>query len=167
MKALKLYSKTVQRPQNEGMVPKPYTTVVKSESLAAVKRQGQVVKVCEVKPTPKQDRELETLNWLRTFLKPGDEILTVLRHVSRSGMSRSIDLYVVKKGNPIQLSRRVAEALDMKIDETNGGIKIGGCGMDMGFALVYNLAATIFPDGVSHRGLRHSDGGYGLRHQWL
>ena len=93
MKALKLYSKTVQRPQNEGMVPKPYTSVVKSESLAAVKRQGHVVKVSEVKPTAKQSRELETVNALRTFLKPGDEILTVLRHVSRSGMSRSIDLY--------------------------------------------------------------------------
>ena len=107
------------------------------------------------------------MNALRTFLKPGDEILTVLRHVSRSGMSRSIDLYIVKKGKPSQLSRRVAEALDMKLDETNGGIKIGGCGMDMGFALVYNLGATIFPDGVSRRGVRHSDGGYGLRHEWL
>lgn len=46
--------------------------------------------------TDKQDAVLE----LRKLLKPGTTVYTVLRHVSASGMSRRIDLYIMRKGEP-------------------------------------------------------------------
>jgi hypothetical protein len=34
---------------------------------------------------------------LRRYLRPGTTVYTVLRHVSASGMSRTLDLYVITK----------------------------------------------------------------------
>jgi hypothetical protein len=81
---------------------------------------------------------------LRETFKPGDTVHTVLRHVSRSGMSRSIS--VIDKGHN-DISYLVARALDMRIDQNNGGVKVTGCGMDMGFHLVYNLSYVLNKDG--------------------
>ena len=117
---------------------------------------------------------------LEERIKPGDTINTILRHVSRSGMSRSISLL---KGDE-DITYFAAALMGDKIDSKHGGIKIGGCGMDMGFALVYNLSATLFPDGFNCIGERcpsndhangdrnysphrHSEGGYALRQRWL
>lgn len=85
----------------------------------------------------------EAKNVLLADLKPGDTVNCILRHVSRSGMSRSISLL---KGD-IDITYYAALAMGDKIDQKNGGIKIGGCGMDMGFSLVYNLGYCLFPDG--------------------
>lgn len=66
------------------------------------------------------------------------------------------------------------------------GLIVGGCGMDMGYHLVYALARKLWPDGFDcigpgcpsndhsngdrdytpgHR--HHADGGYCLKHRWL
>jgi hypothetical protein len=83
---------------------------------------------------------------LRVILKPGDTVYTVLNHVSRSGMSRSISLYTVVDGENIYLTGYAARALGEKRDKYDG-ITLPGCGMDMGFALVYNLGYTLWPNG--------------------
>jgi hypothetical protein len=54
----------------------------------------------------------------------------------------------------------------------DGGIKIGGCGMDMGFDLVYSLGATLWPNGTrkphgTRNGEPDSAGGYALNHRWM
>lgn len=100
---------------------------------------------------------------LRNMLKPGDTVYTVLRHVSRSGMSRRIDLYTISDGAPVFITGMAAAAMGMRWDNDKGGIIVGGCGMDMGFHLVYNLSATLFPDGHGCIGERcpsndHSNG---------
>jgi hypothetical protein len=64
-----------------------------------------------------------------------------------------------------------ARAMNDRIAD-NGGIIIGGCGMDMGFALVYNLGSTLWPNGTPEpHGTRNrepdSDGGYALKHNWV
>lgn len=51
-------------------------------------------------------------------------------------------------------------------------IKIGGCGMDMGFALVYELGMKLWPDGTpephgQRNGEPDSNGGYALRQRWI
>ena len=79
-------------------------------------------------------------------IKPGDTIYTVLRHKSASGMSRSISLFMIRNGEPVDIDYRAAQLLGDKIDNNHGGIKIGGAGMDMGFALVYNLSRSLFPN---------------------
>jgi len=118
--------------------------------------------------------EREIIGWLR---RKRPMIYTVLRHVSSSGMFRRIDVYAIRDNKPLYLSGLVAELCHYKRDRQKQGLRVGGCGMDMGFAIVYNFAAAIFPNGFryrkkeSHRnrdpGPRDRDGGYALRHEWL
>ena len=113
----------------------------------------------------------EAIKVLRDDLKPGDTINCILRHVSKSGMSRSISLL---KGDS-DITYFAALAMGKKIDQKNGGIKIGGCGMDMGFHLVYNLGWCLFPEGFKVEGRGRNgdmsgwdkDGGYALKQRWL
>lgn len=90
---------------------------------------------------------------LREWLKPGAVISCVSRHTSRSGMSRSISLFAMVPGSSagasdmLDISYQASRVIDEPIDQKHGGIRIGGCGMDMGFALVYALSSALFPDG--------------------
>lgn len=124
---------------------------------------------------------------LRAMLPPGSTVYTVLRSVSRSGMSRRIDCYLLSPNGPRWLSGLVSRALQMPHpnDSTHQGLRVGGCGMDMGYHLVYHLAATLYPDGFECTGERcpsndhtngdrdhdtphrHIDGGYALRQEWI
>ena len=145
--------------------------------------------------TKKQNTEQE--EWrlkLLNILKPGDTIDCVLRHVSRSGMSRRIDLYARTADGPMFITGMAAAAMGNRWDRDKGGIIVGGCGMDMGFHLVYNLAWILWPQGFDcigeapkgqhwKRGCPsndhsngdrnyspdhpHKDGGYALHHNWL
>lgn len=133
-----------------------------------------------------KSESIEAIERLHNQIGVGDTVYTVLRHVSRSGLSRSIDLYVMKDGQPERITFNAARAMGETIDRTNGGIKIGGAGMDMGFALVYNLSRVMFPNGHHcipdarcpsndhSNGDReynatkmHRDGGYALQQRWL
>jgi len=111
--------------------------------------------------------------YLRSLLKPGSTVYTILNHRSASGMSRSISLCIAdKKGEIIKLDYWVAKAKGEHIDDKHGGLKVGGYGMDMGFHLVYNLGSMLWPNGTSkphgsRNGKPDNDGGYALKHQWL
>lgn len=108
---------------------------------------------------------------LLKILKPGDTVWCVLRNVSRSGMSRQIDFYKMEKGGPRCISWYTANLLDYR--QTDGGaLKVSGCGMDMGFSVVYRLGATLWPKGTAkphgtRNGEPDSDGGYALKSRWL
>ena len=86
----------------------------------------------------------EAITRLRETLKPGDTVYTVLRSVSRSGMNRKIDLYKLENSEPRWLSPLAARACGWTFDTKREAISVGGCGMDMGFHLVYNLSRTLF-----------------------
>lgn len=88
----------------------------------------------------------EAIKHLREGLPPGATVYCALKHVSRSGMMREISLHSVESGEIRWLTGLAATALDMKVGK-NEGIRIGGCGMDMGFALVYELAYALYPAG--------------------
>ena len=131
--------------------------------------------------------QAEAIDRLRKMLKPGDTVHTILRHVSRSGMQRAISLITIHEDGPHTIDWLVRLALDMKFDRNHAGLKVVGCGMDMGFDLVYNLSRTLFqgrfkcsgkgcpsndhanPPYPKRRknGRQHSDGGYALNHRWL
>lgn len=104
----------------------------------------------------------EARDLLRKILNPGDTIYTVLRQVSRSGMSRRIDLYKLVDGDAVYLSGYAASILGDKLHK-DGGVIVAGCGMDMGFHLVQNLSIALFcePGKYTH------DGAYALKHRWL
>jgi hypothetical protein len=135
-------------------------------------------------PTKTKTERQEAIERLHEVLAPGMTVSTITRHVSRSGMNRSISLVIVEEDEPWDISWLAARAMEDKIDQNHGGIKISGGGMDMGFALVYNLGRTLYPDAFDCIGdrcpandhsngdrdytpHRHSDGGYALRHRWL
>lgn len=112
----------------------------------------------------------QSMKILHKYLKPGSTVLTVLRNVSRSGMSRRIDLYTIHNNETIFLS--YAAATVMGYPYPNDGIKVGGCGMDMGFSLVYELGAVMWPQGTDkphgrRNGEPDSSGGYALKQRWL
>jgi hypothetical protein len=110
--------------------------------------------------------EMESLKIkLRKQLPRGSRIYLILRSVSRSGTSRVISPYrfitTGKKNevSPDPLECDVAQVLGYRLSDHPEGIKVAGCGMDMGFALVYALSQALY--GAENRG------GYALTHCWL
>lgn len=85
----------------------------------------------------------EAIEQLRAILPPGSKLYTKVTHVARSGMQRSIEVYHVDGGDICRCTYLVARALGYRIDQKNGGIVMGGLGMDMGFHLVMNLSYAL------------------------
>lgn len=97
----------------------------------------------------KRDSEVEDARKsLLQVLKPGDTIFTSLAHCSRSGMQRVIQLHVFRgdKRNPdhLVLGYNAAILLGRRYDRDKEGVVMGGCGMDMGFALVHEVSDALF-----------------------
>lgn len=85
---------------------------------------------------------------LRELLSPGDVVYTKVLHVSRTGMTRVIGAYVVRDGEILDVSRDASLAMGAQFDRDHWGVKMGGAGMDMTFALVYSLSRSLWPHGV-------------------
>jgi len=98
-----------------------------------------------MKPTTEEKQE--AMEFLKQALKPGDTVYTILRHVSRSGMMRRISPVIIKHNEPLDIDYQVAKLGIWKRRYPNDGLIIEGCGMDMGFDLVYELSRALFPDG--------------------
>lgn len=120
----------------------------------------------------KEDRKLAAIQLEREAkehlieLFAGDDkpnVQTVIRHVSSNGMSRDISVFYVKNNQILNITYSVAKAIGWPLVERNGSraIKVGGCGMDMGFHLVYTLSSVLY------RGTTEFDPGYHLRQNWL
>jgi len=121
---------------------------------------------------------------LLEWIKPGDTVFTILRHTARSGMFRRISPVVLRDGGDVyHIGSNVAILLG-KRGENDDGIGFGGCGMDFGFDLVYQLGAALWPQGFvctgkdcpsndhsngdrNYRRHKHKSGGYALRQRWL
>ena len=80
---------------------------------------------------------------------------------------------VIRKNQPMatRLTWLASRALGWRLGK-NEGIVVDGCGMDMGFHLVYSLGATIWPSGTNKpHGTRNGEpdscGGYALKSRWL
>ncbi len=120
------------------------------------------------------------------FLKPGDTVYTVLRHVSRSGMSRNISLIRMDETGPWDITYAAAQIMGRRMAKNTEGMVCGGCGMDMGFDAVYSLARSLWPEGYPCIGedcpandhsngdrdytpghAVHKDGGYALKQRWM
>jgi hypothetical protein len=103
------------------------------------------------------DAKDDSAVYLKTILHPGDEVKTILRNCSRSGMSRRISLVVAVDGDVQDITFHAARAMGENIKQgrcyvQDGGLVVSGCGMDMGFHVVYNLSQTLFPDGFGVEG---------------
>lgn len=99
---------------------------------------------CQKHPKASELESIDAQLDLRSILKPGDKIYTTLRHVSRSGMQRVIDVHVIRDNEPRWLGLLVAKALEYRFNDRKQGVVVGGCGMDMGFHLVNNLGYRLY-----------------------
>jgi len=122
-------------------------------------------------------------NYLKKLFRVNKTVYCKLDHVSQSGMSRRISFYVSRKNNIIDITWHIGNVTGYKISK-NGGLNVGGCGMDMGFHLVHNLSYILYPDGFECIGKEcpsndhsngdrdytphhHKSGAYALRQNWL
>jgi hypothetical protein len=92
---------------------------------------------------------------LLRYLKPGSTVFTITRTVSRSGMRRVISPVVFVAGEDatspgvVTPTHSVAAITGMGMHDKGGnfGVVVNGCGMDMGFHLVYTLSQALFGRG--------------------
>jgi len=118
--------------------------------------------------------ERETIQWIR---KTRPKIYTILRHVSNSGMLRVIDVYAIRNNQRIWLTPLVGKLTGYPRDKKRDGLRVGGCGMDMGFSIVYSFSRYVFPTGFYYKknewhrnndpSKKDSDGGYALKQEWI
>ena len=130
--------------------------------------------------TQKKEARAELLK----ILKPGDTVYTVVTKVSSSGMTRHITPFIIHKGAARNISWYVWAILGYRRDDSGGNV-VSGCGMDMGFHIVYNLSRSLWLNGFTCAGDRkcqsndhsngdrdyskhhHLDGGYALVQKWI
>jgi hypothetical protein len=113
------------------------------------------------KAQQKLDIDYAIEHLLTHYLKEGDKVYTILRHVSTSGMSRDISLVIAQGDEIIDVTYYAAHAMGEKVSESKGHrvIRVNGCGMDMGFHLVYNLSSVLFNG--------QERAGYVLKQGWI
>lgn len=114
--------------------------------------------------TKKEREKQEQLENLRKWFPIGSTVYTILRHVSATGMSRDISIVCIHPEEHGTGTRwishpnyAVSKVLRLRLVTKNGSdaVRVGGCGMDMGFHLVNSLGYAIYNDG------------YALKHEWL
>jgi hypothetical protein len=107
----------------------------------------------------------ESIERLKDLFAGDDKpvIHTITRHVSASGMTRDISLMYVKEGAIHNITYSAALALEWPLSEKSGNraVRVSGCGMDMGFHLVYTLSRVLYRDTVE------GDAGYALSQAWI
>ena len=123
----------------------------------------------------------ENIKELKKLIGHKHRVYTKLDHVSSSGMTRHISCYVVHKGELRNVTHLVGWITDYKRNKKTDGLVIGGCGMDMGFHLIYTLSRIMYPKGFKSsernrfNGMKpkdkdyewDNDGGYRIKHEWM
>jgi hypothetical protein len=94
----------------------------------------------------------EAIARMHEWVKPGDDVYTILESVSRSGMSRTIRVVLLKVGDDgkaiaLHPNWAVGTIIGARQAKRGDGFVVSGCGMDMGFHTVYTLARYLYPDG--------------------
>jgi len=119
---------------------------------------------------PTMLRNLLTANAEQANDKP--TIYVVQRHVTASGMSRDLSLYIVMNNEPRDITHMVAEVLGYRLNHLNYTIRVQGTGMDMHFHTVYQLGRKLYPNGnpAADRdasGYTSHDAGYMIQHRTI
>lgn len=119
-----------------------------------------------------QDQREALANLRALRIRPGETVYTIVRHVAPSGMSRVIDCYIMRKNKPLWIGYNVARLLGYPYHRQYQGMTVKGCGMDMCYAIVSDLGATLWPKGTksphgTRNGVPDRDGSYALRKENL
>ena len=95
----------------------------------------------------KHSPDPHVIETLREWAPKGTRIYTVVRHVTRTRTSREIGVLLFDQadGNFRHIDHMTADALGLRMGKRDG-VMVPGCGMDMGFWLVGELAQVIHGD---------------------
>lgn len=99
---------------------------------------------------------LSAIESLQEIFPSGSNAYVVQRHVSQSGMMRRLSVLSVQDGEIRDVTYLVARALGRKLERGHDfSIRVNGCGMDMHFALVYDLSSVLYGNGyaLTHRSI--------------
>jgi len=115
--------------------------------------------------TKKQEREQEqqsAKDFLRKVFASQERATawTILKSVSASGMSRDMKVITQYEGRVIDITWYVSHASSVgQLKERNGQrvVRVGGCGMDIGFHLIYSLSIALY-------GIENA---YDIKQEWL
>lgn len=77
-------------------------------------------------------------------IQSGQKIYTTLRHMSKSGMMRVYDVYIVHGGEIERITFSVARVIGYTYNHKHDGIQVGGTGFDGGDAIVSDLSYALF-----------------------
>ena len=91
------------------------------------------------------DFDAERLQRLWNNRNKANHIILSVAHVNRNGTSRDIKVAYIHDNQLYDISPLVAEVCGLKYVRDNGGVRIHGGGMDMGFALLSSLYQAIAP----------------------
>jgi len=121
----------------------------------------------------------ETIKELKDLVKRADyKAYTILRSVSRSGMFRRISVLLIIDNEPYFIDHLINKLGTYKRDKKEEGLRVSGCGMDMGFDVVYNAGRDIWATKeeaqaekiITYRNGNkepETDGGYLIKQRWL
>ena len=87
---------------------------------------------------------------VKAMLQGIDTVYGIVRKVSSSGMSRDIDLYIIKDNELVYLTGYTHVILDYPMSKDRG-MKVRGCGMDMVFHCVSSLCSAV---GIDYKNIR-------------
>lgn len=119
------------------------------------------------------------LDYISKLCPVGKTVYTTVHKVSSTGMSRTMSVFVVDEDDSIRnITSYVAMLTGNTYLRDKNHLRVGGCGMDMGFHVVYSLGRCLYPDGFKlpkdkkygrngDTSGYDKDGGYALNQQWL
>ena len=99
--------------------------------------------------------EEKAIHTLQELAPPASRIYVVVRYVSSNGMRRHMSFFAIQHNVPMCLDRLIVDAGLFPWNKARTALLVSGCGMDMGFHVVYELAYLIYKNG------------YALYHSWL
>ena len=80
---------------------------------------------------------------LNELLNRKQEIYSIIRHVSQSGMTRHISFFIIHNNEIWHIDNLISDYLDYRPNKRYDALVVGGCGMDMAFSVVNNLQETM------------------------
>lgn len=95
----------------------------------------------------KQQERQDAIEFLREYIPKGSRIYVNITHTSKSNMSWSATVSVVRFGGLMRVTREVAKAIEWNIRK--GELKGGGVGSDRASEIAYALGKALYDDPYS------------------
>lgn len=118
-----------------------------------------------------KEQKMADRDELRDILSTHETVYGIVKHVSRSGMQRRIEFFVIESDAHGPLMRRISHLVASVRGErlTDDGVVVNGAGMDMGWHEIYSCRYTL---GLGEwrgeePGEEHFHAGYGFDLRYL